>query len=51
MDAYEKELLRICELIIAVYAVKGDIRPLQVKLKKLLDEREAKEKQDGKPSG
>lgn len=51
MDAYDKELLRICENIIAVYAVRGDIRPLQVKLKRLLDEKEAKEKQDAKPSG
>lgn len=51
MDAHDKELLRICENIIAVYAVKGDIRPLQVKLRKLLDEKEAREKRDAKPSG
>ncbi len=48
-DTSDKALLDICERIIAVYAAKGDIRPLQLKLKALLEEKEAKE--HGKPQG
>lgn len=45
---YDKDILEICERIIAVYAVKGDMRPLQLKLRDLLEKKEAKDKQDGK---
>ncbi len=48
MSDYNKEIVEICERIIAVYAVKGDPRPLQLKLRALLDKKEAEEKQNGK---
>lgn len=40
---YDKQVLDLCERIIAVSATKGDPRPLQVALKRLLDEKERKE--------
>ncbi len=48
MNDYDKEIIEICERIVAVAAVKGDPRQLQLRLRALLDKKEAEEKQNGK---